>query len=222
MMTLRQLWHRIYIDPRRQALMRRWGLPMLQTIDSTMQQAGKPFTLVYGSLLGAVREKGFIPHDCDVDIALWADEDYSEVFAALGRAGFVKKREILVDGGSFGREETWRYHGVYVDFFWFYPDGRGGWYGTEFYNQDGCRNWTESIARCGGLKVLKTLLPLSKETERVQFEDTTISVTRDALAFVKEYYGPGWRVPDPTFVYPRKGETNYEEMPSKLGILHRI
>lgn len=220
-MNLKEFWHKIYIDPRRRRKIRKWGLPMLQAVDKAMAEAGKPYTLVYGSLLGAVREKGFIPHDYDIDIALWADEDYSSVFNALRKIGFEPCRRIEVDSGVFGLEQTWKYKGVYIDFFFFFPAGDGTYYGTEFYCQPGCRNWTESISRFGGLQVLKTLLPLRKQTERVPFEGIEVSVTIDALAFIKEYYGPSWRTPDPSFVYPRKGETNYEELPEKIGIIKK-
>ena len=220
-MTLKRLWHKLYIDPRRRRLMRLWGLPMLSLLDGIFRDCGVPYSLVYGTLLGAVREKGFIPHDYDVDLALFADEDYSRVRERMLREGFTLRRSISVDDGRFGYEETWRYKGIYVDFFFFFPDGKGGWYGTEFYNQDGCAGWDESIARFGGLKVLKTLLPVTKETQYVPFETLRLSVFRTALDFVQDYYGPGWRVPDPTFVYPRKGESNYEELPGKLGILKR-
>lgn len=218
-MKLKELWHTLYLDPRKRRKMAAYGIPMLQIIDAAMRSAGKPYTLIYGSILGAVREKGFIPHDCDVDLAIWADEDYTEVWKILEKQGFVRKRMITVDGGSFGREETWKWHSIHCDFFYFYPDAHGGWYGTEFYPQDGCSEWKDSIERHGGLKVLKTLLPVTKKTHYVPFENIEMPVMDTAMEFVADYYGPGWRVPDPTFVYPRKGETNYEEMPGKLGVI---
>ncbi|MBQ9549119.1 MAG: LicD family protein [Bacteroidales bacterium] len=218
-MTLKRLWHKFYIDPRRQRLMRRYGEEALSKLDAVFNESGVPYSLIYGTLLGAVREKGFIPHDCDIDLALWADEDYAPARKRLRAAGFEPKRCICVDEGRFGYEETWRYKGIYIDFFHFFPDGRGCYYGTEFYNQDGCPDWKTSIARYGGLKVLKTLLPVAKETEYLPFGGIRARAIKSALAFVQEYYGPGWRTPDPSFVYPRKGETNYEELPDKLGVV---
>ena len=93
--------------------------------------------------------------------------------------------------------------------------------GTEFYPQDGCEGWKDSIEKFGGLKVLKTLLPITKSTHYVPFESIEMPVMDCAMDFVVDYYGPGWRVPDPTFVYPRKGETNYEECPDKLGVISK-
>lgn len=218
-MTLKRIWHKIYIDPRRRRKMFKWGLPMMDAIDKAMKDNGVPYTLVYGTLLGAVREKGFIKHDCDVDMALWADEDYSKAFAQLEAMGFTRKRSITVDDGRLGHEETFKYHSASVDFFFFYPDGEGKYYGTSFQNQDGCSNWKESIAKAGGLRVYKLPLPMSKETEDTAFEDRTYQVTKDAMNFIVAHYGPGWKVPDPTFVYPRKGENEYIEMPGKIAII---
>lgn len=218
-MTLKSFWHKIYIDPRRRAKRRRLGVRLLEEIDLAMKQHDKPYTLTFGTLLGAIREKGFIPHDTDVDIAVWADEDYSEVFKTLESRGFELKREIIVDNGEFGLEYTYRYHGFYVDFFFMYPMGDGSYYGTEFRDHPGCNNWGESIREKGGLHVFRIFLPMSKELERVPFEKSSFMVTKDALGFVEGYYGPNWRIPDPTFVYPRKGETYYEDRPDKLAIL---
>lgn len=222
-MTARQFWHKIYIDPRRKRKMRRWGLPMMDTIDRIMKENGVPYSLAYGTLLGAIREKGFIPHDCDIDMGLWAGFDYSAAFAQMEREGLIKKREISVDDGRIAHEETWWYNGVYVDFFFFYPetDGSGRLYVVEFYPQNDCRNWTESVRKHGGLKPMKCYLPFGMETEYVPFEDRSYAITKDALAFVEECYGPHWRIPDPTFVYPRPGETFYYEMPGKVGVLRK-
>lgn len=218
-MTFKKFWHKIYIDPRRRRKMRKWGLPMLDAIDRIMSENSLPYSLIYGTLLGGVREKGFIPHDNDVDIALWADVDYSKAFSQMEKEGFVKLREILVDDGKTAYEQTLKFHSIHVDFFYFFPEGEGKYYGSEFFCFDDCSSWAESIRKHGGLKMLKYHLPVSKKTEYIAFEDRKYQATVDAMSFVEEYYGPNWRIPDPTFVYPRKGETVYDEMPGKTAIL---
>ena len=219
MNTIHKFWHKVYIDPRKRRKLRRRGLELLSIVDKAMKEAGVPYSLHYGTMLGALREKGFIPHDFDIDIALFADEDYSEAFKKLYDAGFSRERQILVDEGAFGREDTLRYKSLSVDFFWLYPDGEGGYYGTEFYPQDGCTGWKDSIAAKGGLKVLVTHSPVCKETRYVPFESTTLPVMNEALAFVKDHYGPNWQIPDPDFKYPRKGENRYEEPEDKIAII---
>lgn len=216
-MTAKELWHKYYIDPRRRRKLHRHGVEALQLLDRAMTEAGRPYTLAYGTLLGAVREHGFIAHDCDIDIALWADEDYSPVWEKLKGSGFRLTRQILVDGGEYAREDSWKYKSISIDFLYFFPDEGDIWQRSEFRNQDGCSTWKESIAKAGGLKVLQVHLPLSKETEYVPFESIEEPVTKSALAFIEEYYGKNWRTPDPGFTYPRLGETRYEEPEGKVG-----
>jgi lipopolysaccharide cholinephosphotransferase len=57
-------------------------LSILTRIDTVCRENGLRYMLAYGTLLGAVRHKGFIPWDDDVDIVMFP-EDY------------VKLREIL-------------------------------------------------------------------------------------------------------------------------------
>ncbi len=53
-------------------------LSMLQQFDSFAKKNGIPYFLLGGNALGAVRHKGFIPWDDDVDIGLYQD-DYEKM-----------------------------------------------------------------------------------------------------------------------------------------------
>lgn len=59
-------------------------LKILQYFDSVCRENHLTYFLVFGTLLGAVRHKGFIPWDADIDVAMYRD-DYETI------------RNILID-----------------------------------------------------------------------------------------------------------------------------
>ena len=68
------------------------SLEILKCIDAVCKQEGLHYWLMFGSLIGAVRHKGFIPWDDDLDIAMPIDDyhrlmtyfvDHAEDFAPL-------------------------------------------------------------------------------------------------------------------------------------------
>ena len=64
-------------------------LEMLKLVDKICQKHNLHYSLVGGSLLGAVRHKGFIPWDDDIDIAM-KRKDY-EKFLKIAQKELPKK-----------------------------------------------------------------------------------------------------------------------------------
>ena len=55
---------------RRNASFRKNALEVLSSFDKCMIENNYNYCLIFGTLLGAIREKGFITHDFDIDVAI--------------------------------------------------------------------------------------------------------------------------------------------------------
>lgn len=110
-------------------------LEILDEIDRICSENHLRYSLAYGTLLGAIRHRGFIPWDDDIDVMM-PREDYEklrEIWDKKASPGYVYQDEILCedyinnsakirkDGTTFLQFETERqrtYHkGVFVDIF---------------------------------------------------------------------------------------------------------
>ena len=61
---------------------KRIQLDILKLIHEYCYNNGLKYTLAYGSMLGAVRHKGFIPWDDDIDIAIMRS-DYEKLISGF-------------------------------------------------------------------------------------------------------------------------------------------
>lgn len=137
-------------------------LEILKYIDKVCKENNIRYWLSSGTLLGAVRHGGFIPWDDDLDIEMLR-EDYlkfvkvfpdSENFALQTSKtdpnysyNFAKVRDLHTEISEFGKDEYYKYRGLFVDVFCleriprcvakFYGDwfGRTSRWKVEFYNR---------------------------------------------------------------------------------------
>ena len=107
----------------KQRNIKRFGYEAVGLIDEVAQSVGAPYCAYFGTLLGFIRDKGFISHDTDLDFALMPNsKKVSSFFYALESFGFYFERYILIDGKL--KEFSMRYKEISVDFFQcYYLDG---------------------------------------------------------------------------------------------------
>ena len=146
---------------------------------------GHDLFVMYGSLLGAVREGGFIGHDDDFDAAVIVDATTGpEAIEALKKLAFM-----LIDAGYDveGRRSAVHVHhrddpAIRIDIFHLYFDAQGV---LAF-----------AFGVAGTSDVLKEQWQGVVET---RFGPGSVLVPVNGEAMVETIYGAGWRIPTPGF-----------------------
>lgn len=181
---------------KRNSLFRKNALKVLSRFDQCCRENSINYTLAFGTLLGAVREKGFIKHDLDIDVAIW-NSDYSEKIPnALQKYGFKLSHIFLVENGELGREETYTLDGVSIDIFYFYEKFDTLPYCCDFFMFKGSPTFRKSMELHGQVLARRIELPMSKERESVQFETLTLRVPKNAHEILAFRYGEDYMIPN--------------------------
>lgn len=170
------------------ARLRKYGPEIYNLIDSLFAEKGVKYFADYGSLLGLIREKGFVPTDDDVDFSIVDNSiEPTDLIRFLLSRGFEYLRAFKYDGKI--TEVSLKYKGVPVDFFYLQYDG-GDNYAQAYYWSDEANGWR-------GLRQLRdkvgALVPY--ELSRIK---TMIPENYDAL--LTGHYGD-WRVPNSKWYY---------------------
>ena len=141
-----------------------------------------PF-LVSGTLLGFERNGGFLPHDKDIDVGIFAAQDIFSVVELIAKNGSFR-----LNSGYLRLEKTYQLPvvhkrtGMCIDIFIYYPQGDKivtGVHGTFGYTQ------TFAFSPFG--------------TRTVEFLDVAFAVPDDIARNLAENYG-NWQVSDPYYV----------------------
>lgn len=174
------------------------GVRVLHEFDNVMVANHINYTVYAGTLLGAIREKGLLKHDLDIDTAIWNKDFGPHIEQSLSEAGFSLIRRFEIDRGKLGREDTYSKDGVDIDIFYIYCD-ENGTYNTDYHNVDGAANFYDSMIKFGHVNARRCNLPVSYETNRVPFENIMVSAMCNAEDWLIARYGKNYMIPDPDF-----------------------
>lgn len=175
------------------------GLRALKDFTTCLETNGYHYTLAFGTMLGAVREKGFIKHDLDIDVYLWIDEWDKLMEKFLNREGFVLDHKFLIEDGRLGREETYIRDGVSIDIFYIYPPIDKLPYCCDFACWKDVASYRLCNIKYGGTLPRRIELPYSKDRVKTDFEDTKLFIQANSVELLKCRYGESFMTPDPTW-----------------------
>lgn len=197
------------------ALLKKYGYEAMSQFDKCMRDNGIPYSLAFGTLLGAVREHDFIPHDDDIDVSMWIGDYIPEITTLLKKYGFKLKHTFSVDNDRIGKEDTFDYKGVQLDIFYFYEDNEGSAYCCDFVHFKDSPSWPESIKKHGGLMPRQLYLPYSRSYISIDFKGIEVSIPSNYKDILSFRYGPDYMIPKPGW----RPDTEYiVDCPSLIGI----
>ena len=186
-----------YVESKRRNLFHKNGLRLLEDLRLCFKELGLQYSLAFGTMLGAVRDKGFIPHDCDIDIFIWIEDYSASIKTVMERNGFRLEHFFLVDGGRLGREETYSKYDVSVDFFYVYPPITEYPYTCDFIPYKDEASWYHSQKKYGRILARRIEIPITKETVLLPFETIELPVSRNYDEFLRFRYGNDYLIPNP-------------------------
>jgi phosphorylcholine metabolism protein LicD len=149
---------------------------------------------VYGTLLGAYRDKDFISHDIDIDIGAFFHEYSKDIEKVLQKYGFIKKHEFLVDDGKFAIEETYIYKKIPIDIFYFKQE-KNKLIGYVFSNEPNL-SWDATIEKYGGLLVREDIISFNG-INKINFLGKNFNILKNSEEHLILNYGENFMIPDP-------------------------
>ena len=100
---------------KRCARLQRVGFEICNLIHNTLSQHKIAYFADHGTMLGIIRENGFIKHDEDMDFSIPPNVSLSQVWKALSPCGFSIVHGFAINGHL--EEITLGYQGLTIDFF---------------------------------------------------------------------------------------------------------
>ena len=149
----------------------------LLIIKKILDAANIPFILVGGTLLGAVREKDFIAHDDDIDLALMYKDKlrFVDLLPSFEAEGFILAKHDRHSIFSILRK------GQFVD--------------LDFFEE-----YDEVVYNGGGWAILKQFLD---NLDYIDFKGERYLAPKDYEGYLESEYGPSWKTPIEYFNFNR-------------------
>ena len=169
---------------------RHLGVETLREANAACEEASIIMFPAFGTLLGAIRDKGFISYDFDLDVGVTPDVTPDTIHESMRRHGFVLTKQTYIPEVGV-TEETYHRKKVGVDVFYYFAEG-DDWY-AYCPRKHEYKDWKEANAS-DGFPVARSYVPKS-EFEKTDFLGIQINVPVRAHEWLKDIYSDSYMTP---------------------------
>lgn len=179
------------------------GFKDLSLLVQLLEDTDIQYFCEFGTLLGFIRDKGFIPHDNDIDMGIINNSFFSweNLEKQLSRGNIKKVHSYSYEGRI--TEETFDFpDGTSIDFFLY--DVEEERMITNVYYKN--HNMVYDNANQRSVKALIYPRISGVTTISVNENATPIPIPENAETHLEHIYGPLWRLPDPAYKPDREND----------------
>jgi hypothetical protein len=189
---------------------------VLVRVDNVFNELNIKYWLDFGTLLGAYRNGDFLQHDEDLDFGAYLHDYTPSIEKKFKKYGFKKTKEFLIDKGEYGREETYEYHGVQVDIFFYTQLTNSKAYYHDFVPIDGMSR-DKTIDIHGGLIPREITLALEGIGE-IEFKGKKVPVPLPMEEHLEDRYGEDFMIENKNWNLGKEKNKNIKILKNKIGI----
>lgn len=188
-----------YKKNRQKELLQNNGFKLLNSLDKTFKSISLNYFVDFGTLLGFVRENGFMSHDLDLDIGVFAtDEEKLALYAVLQRSGYILYRNYIL--GNKIVEQSYHYtdkkKNIIIKF------------DINFYEntKNESKTWLFYYLKKNKLKpryrhVVEMSYSRIEDISYINVQGNNIPVPSNYEKLLEEKYGQTWKTPDSNWIY---------------------
>lgn len=193
-----KLLFRGFIRSGKERNFRKHSNALLAELDEAFKTINTEYFIVFGTLLGAVREQGFIQHDNDIDIGVFEQKDYQLLISALLAKKFRYYYTITDTDGRI-LVIKFSFKGVVVDIFVHFRD-RNKIVCFDHVTKNRRQSMLDEINKTGGLTLYINRFTLFTLTQ-LDFSGRTVKIPDDARTYLAEAYGEDFMIPSCGWTY---------------------